>query len=284
MTSYLHIHRLIFLNFYIKTLFETQLHSVLRQLSTMEQWQGKVAVVTGASTGIGAAITLELVKNGMIVVGMARRVNKIEELKPSLTEEEKTRLHSRFCDITSEDSIKQAFDWVEKQFGGIDVLVNNAGVIKAGRFSDAGNSEAIRANVDTNFVGVVFCTRQVLLSLEKREANGHIVNINSIWGHYVPKSSEIPPVHNVYAATKFAITGFCETLRQELDYLKRKTKVTSISPGATATDRLRQHFSEEMLKNALQPEDIAKAVKFALATPANVQVTELTIQPTGEKL
>lgn len=251
----------------------------------MEQWRNKVAVVTGASTGIGAAITLELIRADMIVVGMARRVNKIEDLKNELTDTaQKDRLHSRFCDITSEESIVQAFEWVERQFGGVDVLVNNAGVIKAGRLSEATNSEAIRDNIATNFTGAVFCCRQTLLSLDKRQVNGHIININSIWGHYVPKAAEIAPVHNVYAATKFAITGLSESLRQEMDYLKRKTKVTSISPGATNTERLQQHFDAELLKNALQPQDIAKAVRFALATPLNVQVTELTIRPTGEKL
>lgn len=251
----------------------------------MDQWKNKVAVVTGASTGMGAAIALELIRNGMIVVGMARRVNKIEDLKSELAnDEQKGRLHSRFCDILSEDSIIQAFDWVEKQFQGIDVLVNNAGIIQAGRLSEASNSEAVRNNVQTNFVGVVFCTRQALLSMEKRSVNGHIVNINSIWGHYVPKSSEIIPVHNVYHATKFAVTALCETLIQELDYLQRKTKVTSISPGATNTERLQKHFSQEILKNALQPEDVAKAVVYVLGTPPNVQITELTIRPTGEKL
>lgn len=250
----------------------------------MDRWRNKVAVVTGASTGIGAATALELVKNGMIVVGMARSVDKIEALKAELPDNLKANLHSRFCDVTNEDSINQAFDWVEKYFEGTDVLVNNAGTIKAGRLSDANNSEAVRTNIETNLTGVVFCTRQVLLSLEKRNKDGHIININSIWGHAVPKAIEIPPVHNVYHATKFAITGLSETLRQEMDYLNRRTKVTSISPGATNTNRLKQHFDENMLKSAIQPVDIAQAIVYALSTPANVQVAELTVRPVKERL
>lgn len=250
----------------------------------MDRWCDKIAVVTGASTGIGAATALELVKNGMIVVGMARSVDKIEALKTELPANLRAHFHSRFCDVTNEDSIVQAFSWVEKNFGGIDVLVNNAGTIKAARLSDANNSEAVRINIDTNFTGVVFCTRQTLLSLEKRSADGHIININSVWGHEVPKNTEIPPVHNVYHATKFAISALSETLRQELDYLNRRTKVTSISPGATATDRLKQHFDSNMLKNAVQPTDIAHAIIYALSTPDYVQVAELTVKPVKEKL
>lgn len=247
----------------------------------MERWQGKIAAVTGASTGIGAATALELVKSGMIVVGLARRLDKVESLKAQLPDDLKSKLHSRFIDVTDEESIKMAFGWIEKEFGGIDILVNNAGVIKAGRISDANNSEAIKDNISTNFTGVVLCTREVLLSLEKRNVDGHIVNINSVWGHYVPTKEEIAPVHNVYAATKFAITGFSETLRQELDYLNRKTKVTSISPGATATDRLKSHLPEEKIANALRPEDIASAVKYAISTPPKVQVAEMTVTPVG---
>lgn len=250
----------------------------------MDRWYNKVAVVTGASTGIGAATALELVKNGMVVIGMARSVDKVEALKSELPNNLKSNLHSRFCDVTNEDSIVQAFSWVDKNFGGTDVLVNNAGTIKAGRLSEATNSEAVRTNIDTNFTGVVFCTRQALLSLEKRAVDGHIININSIWGHEVPKHTEIAPVYNVYNATKFAITGLSETLRQELDYLNRRTKVTSISPGATATDRLRKHFDENMLMNAIQPNDIAHAIIYALSTPENVQIAELTVKPVREKL
>ncbi|XP_063696563.1 farnesol dehydrogenase-like [Culicoides brevitarsis] len=247
----------------------------------MERWQGKVAVVTGASTGIGAATALELVKSGMIVIGMARRLDKVESLKAELPDDMKCKLHSRFIDVTDEESIKMAFNWIEKEFGGVDVIVNNAGTIKAGRFSDANNSDAVKTNINTNFTGVVLCTREVLLSLEKRNVDGHIININSVWGHYSPTKEEIAPVHNVYSATKFAITGFSETLRQELDYLNRKTKVTSISPGATGTDRLKTHLPAEKIANALRPEDIASAIKYALSTPPKVQVTELTVTPVG---
>lgn len=249
----------------------------------MDRWCNKVAVVTGASTGIGAATALELVKQGMIVVGMARSTEKVNGLKTELPENLKPKLYSRFCDVSNENSIIEAFDWVEKELGGADVLVNNAGIIIPGLLSAANNSEAVRTTIDTNFTGVVFCTRQVLLSLAKRNMDGHIININSIWGHIVPKPSEIVPNHNVYHATKFAVTGLTDTLRQELNYLKKRTKVTSISPGATATDRLTNHM-ENMLDHAVRPIDIAHAIIYALSTPENVQVSELTVGPVNEKI
>lgn len=246
----------------------------------MDRWQNKTAVVTGASTGIGAAIALALVKEDMIVIGMARTINKIDKLRQTeLPDNLKPKLISRYCDVTNEESIIKAFDWVDQNHSGVDVLVNNAGVMCKGLISDAGNSAAVRANIDTNFTGVVFCTRQALLSMDKRKVDGHIININSRLGHQVPSAAEFPPLFNVYNATKFAITGFTDSLRQELDYLCRRTKVTSISPGATATDRVRNQFDEQMLANSMRPEDIAQAVVYALSTPACVEVTELKIKP-----
>lgn len=95
----------------------------------MEKWLGRVAVVTGASSGIGAAICTELVKAGMIVCGLARRKDKVEQLRLSLFGAE-GQLNAVECDITNEDSVKRAFQWIEKTLGGIDLLVNNAGFVR----------------------------------------------------------------------------------------------------------------------------------------------------------
>lgn len=95
----------------------------------MERWNGRVAAVTGASSGIGAAICQELVKAGMIVCGLTRRKDKVEQLRLSLFGAE-GQLNAVECDITSESSVKQAYTWIEKTYGGIDLLVNNAGVVR----------------------------------------------------------------------------------------------------------------------------------------------------------
>lgn len=95
----------------------------------MEKWNGRIAVVTGASSGIGAAICTELVREGMIVCGLGRRKDKIEQLRISLFGAE-GQLNAVECDITNEQSVKQAYTWIEKTYGGIDLLVNNAGVFR----------------------------------------------------------------------------------------------------------------------------------------------------------
>lgn len=95
----------------------------------MDRWAGRVAVVTGASSGIGAAICTELVKCGMIVCGLARRKDKVEQLRLSLFGAE-GQLNAVECDITSEESVKRAYQWIEKTLGGIDLLINNAGIVR----------------------------------------------------------------------------------------------------------------------------------------------------------
>lgn len=95
----------------------------------MEKWYGRVAAVTGASSGIGAAICQELVKSGMIVCGLTRRKDKVEQLRLGLFGAE-GQLNAVECDITNEQSVKQAYTWIEKTLGGIDILVNNAGIVR----------------------------------------------------------------------------------------------------------------------------------------------------------
>lgn len=95
----------------------------------MEKWEGKIAVVTGASSGIGAAIAVGLAKSGLIVIGLARRANKVEDLKKGLAGAS-GQLHAFECDVANYESVKSAFSWIDKTFGGVNILVNNAGVYK----------------------------------------------------------------------------------------------------------------------------------------------------------
>jgi NADP+-dependent farnesol dehydrogenase len=96
----------------------------------MDRWQGKIAVVTGASAGIGSAIVVDLVKTGMVVVGLARRPDRIEALRSSVPKEVRKNLHAMKCDVSKEPQIIATFAEIEKKFGGVDVLVNNAGVLR----------------------------------------------------------------------------------------------------------------------------------------------------------
>lgn len=193
----------------------------------MERWANKVAVVTGASSGIGAAIAVDLVKANMIVIGLARRDGRVNELKSKIPANCAGELHSFHCDVQREDDVKAAFKWIEEKFGGVDVLINNAGVITQANLLDADNTEKIKSVIDTNILGVMYCTREAFQSMKKRDVAGHIVTINSISGHKVPYFANLDwPSLNIYPATKHAVTAMTEVYRQELQREKSKIKVT----------------------------------------------------------
>ncbi|XP_053687475.1 farnesol dehydrogenase-like [Sabethes cyaneus] len=241
----------------------------------MNRWAGKLAVVTGASSGIGAATAKALVNAGMVVVGLARRVERVEALKKDLPSSVQESLHAAKCDVSKEEDIVEMFGWVEQTFGGVDVLINNAGIMPDGSLLEA-DSETIREVLETNVVGLVLCSREAFQSMKKRSVDGHIVHINSVAGHQVPNFPRL----NVYPASKHAVTAITETMRQELRTEGTKIKVTSISPGGVKTGLLPEAALTKM--PLLDPEDIAQAILYAIGTPPNVQVHDLTIKPIGE--
>ncbi|XP_065073649.1 farnesol dehydrogenase-like [Ochlerotatus camptorhynchus] len=242
----------------------------------MNRWTGKVAVVTGASSGIGAAIAKDLVKAGMVVVGLARRVECIEALKLDLQESIRSRLHAIKCDITKEEDILQSFKWAEENLGGVDVLVNNAGILPSTDLLDAGNTENLCAVLNINVLGLVICSREAYQSMKKRSVAGHIIHINSIAGHSV---MDLPQL-SIYPGSKHAVTAITETMRNELRNAGTKIKVTSISPGIVRTDILPEALIND---DILETVDISNAVLYVLGTPPRVQIHELTIKPVGEK-
>lgn len=193
----------------------------------MEVWQGKVAVVTGATSGIGGAICTALCRAGMTVCGIARRKDKIEELRLQLFGSS-GHLFAVACDITSEEAIKQSFNWIEKTLGGIDLLVNNAGVRSNAMLLDDGNTKELRGMLEANLLGLCLCTREAIKLMGGRDvAFGHVVNVNSIFGQKV--NTCVPgakPINGMYPACKFAVTALTECLRQEVNFLGVKVKVT----------------------------------------------------------
>lgn len=191
----------------------------------MERWRGKLAVVTGASAGIGVDICIELVKAGMKVIGLARRSEKVENLKNSLPEILRDNLIAMKCDVSTEEDILKAFKEIDEKYGAVSVLVNNAGVLAEGTLFERENAEALRNVINVNVMGLVFCTREAYLSMKKYGIDdGHIIHINSIAGHSV---SNIPNhSFNIYAGSKHAVTGLTETYRQDLVKQNSKIKVT----------------------------------------------------------
>ncbi|GFG29130.1 hypothetical protein Cfor_12656 [Coptotermes formosanus] len=232
--------------------------------SSMERWAGRVAVVTGASSGIGAAIAAELTKKGLKVVGLARRVERVQELSKSL-QSATGKLYAVKCDVSNEPEVLAAFKWVKDNLRGVDVLINNAAVAYDTSLT-GGSTEELKKMLDVNVLGLSVCTKQAFQSMKERGVDdGHIIHINSIWGHVPPGE-----IYAMYCATKHAVTALTEGLRREIIKLKSKIRVTSLSPGLVKTEMPPKEMLES--RPALDAEDIADSVLYVLGTPPHVQV------------
>ncbi|XP_075156864.1 farnesol dehydrogenase-like [Haematobia irritans] len=248
----------------------------------MERWQNKVAVITGASSGIGAAIAKEFVMAGLKVIGLARRTHLMEEEKMSLPLDKRSQYTAMYCDISNPKSVDEAFDLIISQYGGVDVLVNNAGIGQTDQLSTM-NLDDARKIMNTNVMGVVHCTQRAFKSMSDRHFDGHIIMVNSIAGHSVFVGIPLRlPITNIYSPCKFALTALTELYRQEFSGLGTKIKISSISPGVVDTDILLKDLRAAAGDCMIQPHDVSKAVLFMLATPPHVQIHEMIIKPLGE--
>ena len=205
---------------------------------SLDRWVGKVAVVTGASSGIGEAIAEFLVNKGLIVshqppitvnygiiiflqvAGLARRSERVEEKAKQLSGKA-GKLHAVKTDITKEEDIVQAFQWIEKNLGHVHILINNAGISKENFLRD-GDSASWKQTFDVNVMGLCIATREAIKIMSANNIKGHIIHINSVAGH---KVVDFPGI-NVYTASKHAVTTLAETLRHELNAIDSKIKIT----------------------------------------------------------
>ncbi|KAK9501303.1 hypothetical protein O3M35_012041 [Rhynocoris fuscipes] len=244
----------------------------------MERWAGKVAVVTGASSGIGNAVALDLAKHGMKVAALARRKERLEELE----KEGKTKegsIKGIVCDVSKKDDVKAAISWIEKNWGGINVLVNNAGVAGRAQLTGSESEDQLSTILGTNVIGLSNCVREVSAVMKKHNVQqGCIININSVVGHFIPPSVGVGP----YAASKHAVTVLTESLRTELATQKSPIRVTSLSPGLVSTEMTAQMKQYNL--PSLEPSDISNCIICVLSLPDNVNISELTVEPRGEIL
>jgi len=251
-----------------------------------EKLDGTVALVTGASSGIGQATALRLAGHGAAVAIVARRRDRLDELAVRIKEDGGRALVIE-ADITDRDQVTGAVETMIQELGRLDTLVNNAGVMLLGPIVGAPLEEWQRM-VNLNVLGLLYCTHAALPHL-LAAAEGDprsvadVVNVSSTAGRVARLNS------GVYNATKFGVVAFSESLRQEVT--ARHVRVSIIEPGATATE-LASHnrlvVLEEMAKNfggieLMASEDIADAIVYVVTRPRHVAVNEMLIRPTEQE-
>jgi NADP-dependent 3-hydroxy acid dehydrogenase YdfG len=233
-----------------------------------------VAVITGASSGIGAATARALAANRLRVVLLARRVERIDALAHELGQSA-TAIQA---DVTDRASVAAAAERVETELGGADVLVNNAGIMLLGPF-EADRHDDHRRMVETNLVGAMTATEVFVDQLRSRR--GDLVNLSSVAGRTARAGNA------VYAATKWGLNGWSEALRQELH---PDVRVMVIEPGAVDTE-LTDHITDPGVKQAAQQmyeqmaitaDDIAEVIAFAITRPRRVTLNEILVRPTAQ--
>ena len=241
----------------------------------MTEAMNKVVLVTGASSGIGEAIARELAQAGARVVIGARRLDRLEALKADIEAAGGEAL-ARAVDVTSREDVKAFVDAARERFGRIDVIVNNAGVMPLSPLAALKVDEWDRM-IDVNIRGVLHGIAAALPVMEA-QGEGQIINIASTAGHH------ILPTASVYCATKFAVRVISESLRQETD----KVRVSVVSPGVTVSELAETithpetaAFIDEYRKKAIPAEAIARAVRFAIEQPRDVDVSEIIVRPTA---
>ncbi len=235
--------------------------------------EGKVILISGASSGIGEATARELAKRGARVVLGARRTDRLERLATQITNAGGSA-RFRTLDVTSQDDFAAFVDFARQEFGRIDVLVNNAGIMPLSPMEALKIDEWNRM-IDVNIRGVLHGIAGVL-PLMKQQGSGQIVNLSSIGGHMTF------PTAAVYCGTKYAVIAISEGLRQE----NTDIRVTVVSPGVveselavTITHEATKAYMDDFRKIALTPDAIARAIAFAVEQPDGVDVNEIIVRP-----
>lgn len=190
----------------------------------MDRWLNKTAVVTGASSGIGSACVVDLAKAGMNVAALARREDRLIELKNNLSEDLRDKIRVIKCDVTCETEVMRAFRLVDKYMGGTHILINNAGIVRPNELTRKGNTSDIKDVLDTNVMGVVYCVREAFQQMVEHNVDGHVIIVNSIAGHSNPYMPDL--LFNIYFASKHAVTAMTETYRQEFSKAGTNVKIT----------------------------------------------------------
>jgi len=242
--------------------------------------EGKVVVITGASSGLGEATARYLSARGATVVLGARRVERLQDLAKELNSGGGKALAME-TDVTKPDQVQRLVDAAVKNYGRIDVIINNAGLMPQSRLELRKIDEWDRM-IDVNIKGVLYGIAAALPYMQKQKS-GHIINVSSVAGH------KVRPGGVVYSATKTAVRVLSEGLRQEVKPYNIRTTV--ISPGAVDTELpntisdpdLAKGIREFYASTAIPPDSFARAVEFAMSQPEDVDINEILYRPTRQE-
>lgn len=241
----------------------------------MSHIQGKVVLITGASSGIGEAAARLIAAKGAHVVLGARRVDRLEALATDIAAQGGS-VRFRALDVTNACDLQGFADFAKAAFGAIDVIINNAGVMPLSPLASLKLSEWDQM-LDVNVRGVLYGIAAVLPTMQA-QGHGHVINISSIGG------LSVSPTAAVYCATKFAVRAISDGLRQETDCLR----VTVVCPGVVTseladsiTDATAREAMNSFREVALAPDAIARALVYAIEQPDDVDVSEIVVRPTA---
>lgn len=248
-------------------------------MSEQQSLADRVALVTGASSGIGREVAGALLSEGAKVALCSRRKQRLVALAER---QERDRVLVHTMDLRVEKEIVAGFDAVREIWGGVDILVNSGGLGLKAPLID-GSTEAWREMLEVNVLGLCICTREAISDMRRRGDRGHIVHVSSMAGHRVPGGS------GVYSATKFAVRALTEGLRKELRDLESNIRVSAVSPGFVETEFAEiYHGSSDAAERTysrfkvLQPEDVAATVVHLLKAPDHVAIHDVLMRPTHQ--
>ena len=261
----------------VDSLFIPKLHKKGRLC--MLHVEGKVVILTGASSGIGEATAKELANKGAKVILAARREERLKELQSNIEKQGGAAVY-KVTNVASQEEMEELARFAIETYGQIDVLINNAGLMPLSFLSEKKVSEWEQM-IDVNIKGVLYGIGAVLPHMRERK-EGHIINISSVAGHTVA------PAAAVYSGTKYAVRAITEGLR--LEESRNNIRATIISPGAVETELVQTISNEKLRKNveelyqiAIPAEVIANTILHAIALPDYASVNEIIVRPTKQQ-
>ncbi|NJK39668.1 MAG: SDR family oxidoreductase [Oscillatoriales cyanobacterium RM2_1_1] len=243
--------------------------------------QGQIVVITGASSGIGAACAQIFAREGAALILAARRQEKLEAIAAELQTTYQSQIHVLEMDVCDRAAVESALIALPEPWSQVDILVNNAGLSRGLDKLQEGDIQNWEEMIDTNVKGLLYVTRAVLPGMVERR-RGHVINIGSVAGH------QNYPGGNVYCATKAAVRALSEGLK--MDLLGTPIRVSSVDPGLVETEFSQVRFRGDLEKASkvyqgmtpLTPEDIAEIVVFCATRPPHVNISELLVLATDQ--